>query len=71
MLEAYDDLRVVGEVGSGDEAIVLAAATRPYVVLMDLRMPGTRHYSRETADLRPTSSVTGAQRRGPFRGNHG
>ncbi|MEV0636076.1 response regulator transcription factor [Streptomyces sp. NPDC050619] len=41
MLEAYDDLRVVGEAGSGDEAIVLAAATRPHVVLMDLRMPGT------------------------------
>jgi DNA-binding NarL/FixJ family response regulator len=41
MLEAYDDLRVVGEAGSGDEAIVLASATRPDVVLMDLRMPGT------------------------------
>ncbi|MCX4978066.1 MULTISPECIES: response regulator transcription factor [unclassified Streptomyces] len=41
MLEAYDDLRVVGEAGSGDEAIVLAAATRPDVILMDLRMPGT------------------------------
>ncbi|WP_327346962.1 response regulator transcription factor [Streptomyces europaeiscabiei] len=41
MLEAYEDLRVVGEAGSGDEAIVLAAATRPHVVLMDLRMPGT------------------------------
>ncbi|MDX3228925.1 response regulator transcription factor [Streptomyces sp. ME19-01-6] len=41
MLEACDDLRVVGEAGSGDEAIVLASATRPDVVLMDLRMPGT------------------------------
>ncbi|WP_328749176.1 response regulator transcription factor [Streptomyces sp. NBC_00285] len=41
MLEAYDDLRVVGEAGSGDEAIVLAAAMLPDVVLMDLRMPGT------------------------------
>jgi DNA-binding NarL/FixJ family response regulator len=41
MLEAFDDLRVVGEAGSGDEAIVLASATRPDVVLMDLRMPGT------------------------------
>ncbi|MGQ4330449.1 response regulator [Streptomyces hayashii] len=41
MFEAYDDLRVVGEAGSGDEAIVLAAALRPDVVLMDLRMPGT------------------------------
>lgn len=41
MLEAYDDLRVVGEASSGDEAIALAAATRPDVILMDLRMPGT------------------------------
>jgi DNA-binding NarL/FixJ family response regulator len=41
MLEAYEDLRVVGEAGSGDEAIVLASTTRPDVVLMDLRMPGT------------------------------
>ncbi|MFE1962518.1 response regulator [Streptomyces sp. NPDC059479] len=41
MLEAYDDLRVVGEAGSGDEAIVLASVTRPDVILMDLRMPGT------------------------------
>ncbi|WP_149823062.1 response regulator transcription factor [Streptomyces tailanensis] len=40
MLEAYDDLRVVSEAGSGDEATVLAAATRPDVILMDLRMPG-------------------------------
>ncbi|MEU1167444.1 response regulator transcription factor [Streptomyces sp. NPDC005921] len=41
MLEAYEDLRVVGEAGSGDEAVVLAATTHPDVVLMDLRMPGT------------------------------
>ncbi len=41
MLEAADDLRVVGEAGSGDEALVLAGALRPDVVLMDLRMPGT------------------------------
>ncbi|MET9085883.1 response regulator transcription factor [Streptomyces sp. NPDC004237] len=41
MLEAYDDLRVVGEAGSGDEAIALASTTHPDVVLMDLRMPGT------------------------------
>ncbi|MET9088006.1 response regulator transcription factor [Streptomyces sp. NPDC004237] len=41
MLETYDDLRVVGEAGSGDEAIALATTTGPDVVLMDLRMPGT------------------------------
>jgi DNA-binding NarL/FixJ family response regulator len=41
MLEAADDLRVIGEAGSGDEALTLVAALRPDVVLMDLRMPGT------------------------------
>jgi DNA-binding NarL/FixJ family response regulator len=41
MLEVADDLRVIGEAGSGDEALVLVAALRPDVVLMDLRMPGT------------------------------
>ncbi|MET0133595.1 MAG: response regulator transcription factor [Kibdelosporangium sp.] len=40
MLEAEEDLVVVGEAGSGDEAVALARAKRPDVVLMDLRMPG-------------------------------
>ena len=34
-----DDLEVVGEAGSGHEAISQAAALKPDVVLMDLRMP--------------------------------
>jgi DNA-binding NarL/FixJ family response regulator len=41
MLDAEPDLDVVGEAGSGAEAIALAARLRPDVVLMDLRMPGT------------------------------
>ncbi|OBG84924.1 DNA-binding response regulator [Mycobacterium sp. E802] len=40
MIDAEDDLSVVGEAGSGAEAIVLAAKLRPAVILMDLRMPG-------------------------------
>ena len=40
ILEARDDLEVVGEAGDGDQAIRLAAQTRPDVVLMDVRMPG-------------------------------
>ena len=31
---------VIGEAGDGDEAVTLAEARRPDVVLMDLRMPG-------------------------------
>ncbi|HVK25265.1 MAG TPA: response regulator transcription factor [Actinokineospora sp.] len=40
MLEAEPDLTVVGEAGSGDEAVTVARALRPNVTLMDLRMPG-------------------------------
>ncbi|MEV6850650.1 response regulator transcription factor [Actinoplanes sp. NPDC051411] len=40
ILEARDDLEVVGEAGDGEQAIRLAAQTRPDVVLMDVRMPG-------------------------------
>ena len=40
MLSAEPDLAVVGEAGSGADAIRLADELRPDVVLMDLRMPG-------------------------------
>jgi DNA-binding NarL/FixJ family response regulator len=40
MLAAEADLDVIGEAGSGDEAVVLAGVKRPDVILMDLRMPG-------------------------------
>jgi DNA-binding NarL/FixJ family response regulator len=39
ILEAQDDLDVVGEAADGDEAAELAASTEPDVVLMDVRMP--------------------------------
>ena len=40
VLEAEPDLVVVGEAGDGAAAITQAAALRPDVVLMDVRMPG-------------------------------
>jgi DNA-binding NarL/FixJ family response regulator len=40
MLEAEADLTVVGEAGSGTEAVALAQVVHPDVILMDLRMPG-------------------------------
>jgi DNA-binding NarL/FixJ family response regulator len=40
LLEARDDIEVVGETASGEEAVAQARALRPDVVLMDIRMPG-------------------------------
>jgi len=40
LLKTTDDLEVVGEASSGDEAVELAEALRPDVILMDIRMPG-------------------------------
>ena len=39
LLEAEPDIEIVGEAGSGAEAVSLAVATRPDVMLMDIRMP--------------------------------
>ncbi|QDZ16018.1 response regulator [Humibacter ginsenosidimutans] len=40
MLTAFDDIEIVGQASAGPEAVELAAALRPDLVLMDLRMPG-------------------------------
>ncbi|WKX70511.1 response regulator transcription factor [Streptomyces sp. XD-27] len=40
MLESADGITVVGQAGSGEEAVVQAAALRPDIVLLDLRMGG-------------------------------
>jgi DNA-binding NarL/FixJ family response regulator len=39
LLAAQPDLEVVGQAENGAEAVTIAAATRPDVVLMDVRMP--------------------------------
>jgi DNA-binding NarL/FixJ family response regulator len=39
ILDAEDDLEVVGEAGDGEDAVAEAGRLRPDVVLMDIRMP--------------------------------
>jgi DNA-binding NarL/FixJ family response regulator len=41
LLDAEDDMTVVGEAANGSEAVEVARSTRPDVVLMDIRMPGS------------------------------
>jgi DNA-binding NarL/FixJ family response regulator len=41
LLDAQDDIEVVGEAADGEEAVTMARRLTPDVVLMDIRMPGT------------------------------
>jgi DNA-binding NarL/FixJ family response regulator len=58
LLDTAPGFAVVGEAGTGREAVRLARAQRPEVVLMDIRMPdmtgieATEHICRETHDTR-------------------
>jgi DNA-binding NarL/FixJ family response regulator len=40
LLSSIDDIELVGEAGTGEEAITLVDATKPDVVIMDIEMPG-------------------------------
>lgn len=58
MLEDEDGVKVVGEAGSGEDAIKLTRELAPNVVLMDVKMPGiggleaTRKILRANAEVR-------------------
>lgn len=40
LLETTDDMELVGEAATGQEAVALAAKLQPEVILMDINMPG-------------------------------
>ena len=52
ILEAQADMAVAGEAADGDEAVAQTAALAPDVVLMDVRMPGTRRDRGDAPDRR-------------------
>ncbi|WP_207843094.1 response regulator transcription factor [Williamsia soli] len=41
LLDAEDDIEVIGEAGDGEAAVALCVERRPDVIIMDIRMPGT------------------------------
>lgn len=40
LLDSEPDLEVIGEAGTGEDAVAVTRALRPDIVLMDIRMPG-------------------------------
>jgi two-component system response regulator AlgR len=40
LIEDFDEYEVVAEAGNGEEAVRLAAETKPDIALLDIRMPG-------------------------------
>jgi len=55
---AADDVEVVGEAGSGSEALTLIRELTPHVVLMDIRMPDMDGFSAMAAMKRQSLSAS-------------
>lgn len=59
MLESQNQMEIIGEAANGIEAVDLAQATKPDVVLMDLQMPGGGgiESTRQIRDVMPSIKV--------------
>ncbi len=61
MLKEYDDLRVVGEASTGEQALQLVGTLVPNVVIMDMNMPGWNgaETTRRILKAHPSTTVIG------------